>query len=74
MSSFAHNPNARILLADEDEITRAFLAENVVRHIFGVLCPGWLCARLGEAVLGLGRWRCRLVQAGHITVRATRAS
>ena len=37
--------SSTILLAEEDDATRAFLAENVARHIFGVLCPGGLCAR-----------------------------
>lgn len=36
MSSFAHNPTARILLADEDEITRAFLADNLMADGFTV--------------------------------------
>jgi hypothetical protein len=63
-----------ILLAEEHEATRSFLAENVARHIFGLLWPNWLCARPrdGAAVHG-GRQR-RSTQAGHITIRATRAS
>ena len=38
----------RILLADEHQPTRAFLAEYVPRHIFRLLCPGRLCARSGR--------------------------
>ena len=34
-----------ILLAEEHDTTRAFLSENVARHIFGLLWPDWLCAR-----------------------------
>jgi hypothetical protein len=46
----------RLLLADEDQITRAFLEENVPRHIFRLLCPGRLCARSGRPVMsGLPR-------------------
>jgi hypothetical protein len=41
----AHSPDLTVLVADEDKVTRSFLAENVARHIFGLLCPGWLCAR-----------------------------
>ena len=36
---------ARILIADEDQPARRFLAENVAHHIFGLLCPGGLCGR-----------------------------
>jgi hypothetical protein len=47
-----------ILLAEEHDATRAFLAENVARHIFGFLCPNWLCARPGgRAVVHGGRQR-----------------
>jgi len=53
-----------ILVAEEHEATRSFLAENVARHIFGVLWPNWLCARLGDrAVVHGGRQR-RSTQAG----------
>ena len=34
--------NHTILLADEDDTARAFLAENVARHIFGLLWPNWV--------------------------------
>jgi hypothetical protein len=40
-----------ILIAEEHDHTRGFLAENVPRHIFGVLCPGRLCARSGRPVM-----------------------
>jgi hypothetical protein len=40
-----------VLLAEEDDVTRAFVAENVPRHIFGVLCPARLCARSGRPVM-----------------------
>jgi hypothetical protein len=36
-----------VLVADETDATREFLAENVSRHIFAVLCPTWLCAGSG---------------------------
>ena len=64
----------RILLAEEYETIRVFLAENVARHIFSVLWPDWLCARPrdGAAVHG-GRQR-RSGQVGHIRIRVTRAS
>ena len=39
-----------ILVAEEHDATRAFLAENVARHIFLVLCPSGLCA---ARVMGL---------------------
>jgi hypothetical protein len=35
--------NLHLLLAEEDEHTRTFLAENVARHIFGLLWPSSLC-------------------------------
>ena len=34
MSSFAHNPHARILVADEDPTARAFLADNLAADGF----------------------------------------
>ena len=40
-----------ILLAEEHDATRAFLAENVARHIFIVLCPGRLCAGSDRPVM-----------------------
>jgi hypothetical protein len=50
------SPHMKILLAEEDETTRLFLAENVARHIFRVLCPGWLCAgAVRRIVSGLPR-------------------
>jgi hypothetical protein len=53
-----------ILVAEEHDATRVFLAENVARHIFRLLWPDWLCARPrdGAAVHG-GRQR-RSGQAG----------
>ncbi len=46
----------RILVAEPDDTTRLFLAENVARHIFGLLWPDWLCARPrdGAAVTAVG--------------------
>jgi hypothetical protein len=40
-----------ILVAEEHDATRVFLAENVPRHIFSLLCPGRLCARSGRPVM-----------------------
>jgi hypothetical protein len=40
-----------ILVAEEHDATRVFLAENVPRHIFRLLCPGRLCARSGRPVM-----------------------
>jgi hypothetical protein len=40
-----------VLVAEESDATRAFLAENVPRHIFSVLCPGRFCARSGRPVM-----------------------
>jgi hypothetical protein len=64
----------KVLVAEEDDIAREFLAENVARHIFALLWPDWLCARPrdGAAVHG-GRQR-RSGQVGHIRIRVTRAS
>jgi hypothetical protein len=43
--------HSTILVAEEHDATRAFLAENVARHIFSVLCPGRICARSGRPVM-----------------------
>jgi hypothetical protein len=40
-----------VLVAEDSDATRALLSENVPRHIFGVLCPGRLCARSGRPVM-----------------------
>jgi hypothetical protein len=40
-----------VLVAEESDESREFLSENVPRHIFGVLCPGRLCARSGRPVM-----------------------
>ena len=50
------------------------LTEYVPGHIFGVLCPTWLCAAGRDGVRGHGGRRRRTVSPGHITVRARRAS
>jgi hypothetical protein len=47
----AGNRTRTVLVADESGATRALLAENVPRHIFGLLCPGRLCARSGRPVM-----------------------
>ena len=64
--------NHTILLADEDDAARAFLAENVARHIFRLLWPNGLCGRPRDravfTAVGSGS------PAGHITVRVRRAS
>jgi hypothetical protein len=45
-----------VLIAENDDVSRLFLAENVPRHIFSLLCPDWLCARSGRPVMsGLPR-------------------
>jgi hypothetical protein len=44
----------QILIVEDDDATRTFLKENVPRHIFGLLCPGRLCARSGRRVMS---WR-----------------
>jgi hypothetical protein len=49
-ATLSTNP-ARLLVADDDQLTLRFLAENVPRHIFGLLCPGRLCARSGRPVM-----------------------
>ena len=40
-----------VLIAENDDVSRLFLAENVPRHIFRLLCPGRLCARSGRPVM-----------------------
>ena len=45
------NRTRTVLVAEESNEIRALLAENVPRHIFGLLCPGRLCARSGRPVM-----------------------
>jgi hypothetical protein len=51
MTVNSNNCAWRLLIVDEDDLILRFLAENVARHIFGVLCPGRLCARSGRPVM-----------------------
>ena len=64
-----------------DRTLRAFggaptyaLTEYVPRHIFELLCPTRLCGRQLRPASDRGDQRRGLIAAGHITVRAKRAS